>query len=58
MAGAEPRLVGALSRAVRLTRSNWLITHADTRDLARVRLMTDFVEYQVRTAGAALWQAG
>ena len=55
MARNEPTLVRILPERIRLTRSYWMITHADTRDFARVRLMTDFIDQQLLEAGKEFW---
>jgi DNA-binding transcriptional LysR family regulator len=55
MARDEPTLVRILPECIRLTRSYWMITHADTRDYARVRLITDFIDQQLREAGKEFW---
>ncbi|NUU01010.1 LysR family transcriptional regulator [Herbaspirillum robiniae] len=57
MARNEPGLVRVLPDEVRLTRSYWLVTHADTRDLARVERVTQFMREQLREAGEAFWMA-
>lgn len=43
MARGRADLVWVLSGEVKLTRSYWLVTHAETRDLARIRLMSNFI---------------
>lgn len=55
MARHEPGLVRVLPDEVRLTRSYWMVTHADTRDLARVERVTHFIQEQLREAGEAFW---
>lgn len=52
----DPALVPVLPE-VRLIRSYWLVAHAETRDLGRVRLVTDFLTEQVAAAGDAFWLA-
>ncbi|SAL20189.1 LysR family transcriptional regulator [Caballeronia sordidicola] len=39
----EPALVRILPDEIALSRSYWLVSHADTRDIARVKLLTDFI---------------
>ncbi|VUF11110.1 HTH-type transcriptional regulator HdfR [Methylobacterium dankookense] len=43
---------------VRLVRSYWLITHAETRDLVRVKLIMDFLIHPATRAGNAFRLAG
>lgn len=50
MADAEPRLERVLAGSVALTRSFWLSIHADMRDLARIRVIADFIGREVRVA--------
>lgn len=57
MARHEPRLVRVLPEDILLTRSYWLVTHADTRDLARVELATQFIQEQLKEAGEDFWMA-
>ncbi|MDE1150509.1 MAG: LysR family transcriptional regulator [Azospirillaceae bacterium] len=52
MAAPDTRLRRVMVDAVSLTRSFWLIVHSDLRDLARVRITTDFIVEAVRAAGA------
>lgn len=54
MARDDPNLVAVLPE-VRLVRSYWLIAHAETRDLLRVKLVTEFLTQQVAAAGEAFW---
>ncbi|GJE48737.1 Glycine cleavage system transcriptional activator [Methylobacterium tardum] len=42
---------------VHIVRAYWLIAHADTRDLPRVRLVSDFLTRQAEAAGNAFWLA-
>ena len=44
----DPRLVRVMEESVALTRSFWLIVHSDIRDLARVRVLSDFIAKAVR----------
>jgi len=57
MARNEPGLRPVLSSEVRLIRSYWLVTHAETRESARVRLMADFITSATEAAGDAFWLA-
>lgn len=50
MARQEPRLRRVLPGVVSLTRSFWLIVHSDLRDLARVRMTSDFIVDAVKAA--------
>jgi DNA-binding transcriptional LysR family regulator len=50
MAATEPCLARVLPGAVSLTRSFWLIVHAEMRDLARIRITSDFIAREVRQA--------
>ena len=56
MARNERSLVRLLSHDVRLSRSYWLVTHTDSRKLARVRAVVDHVREQSEAAGAAFWE--
>ena len=55
MARHESTLVRILPETVRLVRSYWLITHADTRSFARVRLMSDYLDQQLSEVGKDFW---
>lgn len=55
MARNEATLVRILPEDIRLTRSYWLITHADTRDFARVKLMADYLDQVLNEAGREYW---
>jgi DNA-binding transcriptional LysR family regulator len=48
IAAEEPGLVQVLPDKVALTRSLWLLTHADLRQLARVKTVTEFLVEEVR----------
>lgn len=48
LADARPDLRRVLPDQVGLTRSLWLVTHADLKDLARVRTVTDWILDQVK----------
>jgi DNA-binding transcriptional LysR family regulator len=50
IAAQEPGLVRVLPDSVSLTRSFWLLTHADLKSVARVRATVDFIVEAVRAA--------
>jgi DNA-binding transcriptional LysR family regulator len=50
IASEDSRLRRVLKDKISLTRSYWLIVHSDMRDLARVRVTSDFIVDQVRGA--------
>ncbi|KAB1072324.1 LysR family transcriptional regulator [Methylobacterium planeticum] len=50
-------LTAILPQDVRITRAYWLIAHADTRDLLRVKLVSEFLRRQAAAAGDAFWLA-
>lgn len=54
MARADPGLAAILPE-ICLVRSYWLIAHEETRDLPKVRLLTDFLTRAAATAGEAFW---
>lgn len=49
----EPELLPVLPDAVGLTRSFWLVTHADLKGLARVKAVSEFLVEEVRRSRAA-----
>jgi len=51
-------LVKVLPDLVGMDRSFWLITHADLKDLARIRAVNDFIVQTVKAAKAAFVGAG
>ena len=53
IAREEPDLVPVLPGEVSLTRAFWLVTHADLRNLARVRETADFIVEETRRAKGA-----
>lgn len=54
-AGPKPdALVPILPGEVGLTRTFWLLTHADTRDLARIRVAADFIAEVVQKGRSVL----
>ncbi len=52
MAADDPRLVPVLPETVSITRSFWLIVHADLKDVARVRATVDFIVKEAKAARA------
>ncbi len=50
MAVTDPRLVPVLPEQVAITRSFWLIVHADLKDIARIRATMDFLIKEVRAS--------
>jgi len=58
MARQQPGLVQLLPGELRLQRSYWLITHADTRELARIKATVDFLLAEIDRTGPAFWHAG
>ena len=48
MAEGDPRLVRVMRAEFSLIRSFWLIVHSDIRDLARVRVTSDFIAQEIR----------
>lgn len=58
MAVGNPNLVPVLADQVRFLRSYWLVTHADSADLARVRCTADFIVDRVRHARAQFMPGG
>lgn len=56
IAASEPGLTRVLPGQVGLTRSFWLLTHADLKGLARVRTVADFITDAVKDARASLLQ--
>lgn len=57
MARDDARLVRVLRDEVQLVRSYWLISHPDTRDLARIKASADFILAAIREAGTDYWMA-
>ncbi len=53
MAMQDKRLRRVLPESISLTRSFWLIVHSDMRDLARVRIVSDFITREVRLSRKA-----
>ncbi len=54
MAEAEPRLVPVLPETISITRSFWLLVHADLKDVARVRAIVDFIVREAKAARPSL----
>lgn len=54
MAVEEPRLVPVLPESVSITRSFWLLVHADLKDVARVRAVVDFIVREAKAHRALL----
>ena len=54
MAIDEPRLVPVLPESVSITRSFWLLVHADLKDVARVRAVVDFIVRESKANRALL----
>ena len=55
MARTEPALKRVLSNDVELTRSYWLVAHADTRDVARFEHLAEFIRSEM-DGSADFWQ--
>lgn len=55
LARREPELVRVLPQ-VSLTRSYWLLTHADARDLVRVQVVADFILERLQAVGDDFWR--
>jgi DNA-binding transcriptional LysR family regulator len=55
MARTRPTLVRILPVEIRLIRSYWLITHTETRDVARIKLLSDFIVREARSIGQNFW---
>jgi DNA-binding transcriptional LysR family regulator len=58
IAREERELAPVLPDQVSLTRAFWLVTHADLKDLARVRETADFIVSEVRSARSAFLGQG
>ena len=54
LADGDPRLVPVLAEEVSLTRSFWLLVHADLKDVARVRAIVDFLVRETKQARGLL----
>jgi DNA-binding transcriptional LysR family regulator len=55
LARREPGLVRVLPGEISLTRSYWLLTHADARDLVRVQVVADFIVSRLAARGGDFW---
>lgn len=58
IARAKRSLAQVLPDQIELTRSFWLVTHADLRNLARIRVTTDFIVEEVKAAREMFLGAG
>lgn len=58
MADRDPDLAPIMPGEVALTRTFWLLTHADTRELARVRVAADFIAREAQEARGLFLSAG
>lgn len=58
MAVGDARLVPVLPDRVSITRSFWLLVHADLKDVARVRAVVDFIVREAKAARALLMGEG
>ncbi|KAF3996442.1 LysR family transcriptional regulator [Glaciimonas immobilis] len=56
MARKEPELVRILPDEIKLFRGYWLITHAETRDLVRVKVVADYIIERIRAVGDDYWR--
>ncbi|MDU0338737.1 LysR family transcriptional regulator [Bosea rubneri] len=54
MVPSEPRLVPVLPESVSITRSFWLLVHADLKEVARVRAIVDFIVREAKSSRALL----
>lgn len=53
IANYEPELVAILPTEIHLTRSFWMIVHADHKDRARIKITTRFIAEEIRKAKAS-----
>jgi DNA-binding transcriptional LysR family regulator len=53
IAACEPELVPILPKEIHLTRSFWMIVHANHKEIARVKIATRFIADEVRQAKAS-----
>lgn len=58
LARREASLVRLLPEDIALTRSYWLLTHADARQLARVQVVAEFIERRLAVLGGEFWMGG
>lgn len=54
MVPSEPRLVPVLPETVSITRSFWLLVHADLKEVARVRAIVDFIVREAKASRSLL----
>lgn len=54
MVPSEPRLVPVLPETVSITRSFWLLFHADLKEVARVRAIVDFIVREAKASRSLL----
>jgi len=47
MASAHPELVPVLPDEVSIVRTFWMLMHADSKDLARIRAVADYIHETV-----------
>ena len=52
MATAHPELIGVLPQEVSISRTFWLLMHADSKDLARIRAVADYIYETVESERA------
>jgi hypothetical protein len=52
MATAHPELIPVLPREVSILRTFWLLMHADSKDLARIRAVADYIYETVESERA------
>ena len=43
MAADYPQLIAVLAQEVSITRTFWMLMHADSKDLARIRAVADYI---------------
>ena len=51
LADSHPKLTRVLAREVALIRTFWMMVHSEMRDLARVRVISNFIAAEVQAAG-------
>ena len=57
MATSHPELRAVLPDEVRITRTFWLLMHADSKDLARIRAVADYIYETVEARARAVQRA-
>lgn len=55
IARSEKGLERVLPDKVRLVRSYWLVTHADTRDLVRIKAISNFINHEIENTESEFW---